>query len=1775
MLEAPRRGRGVGRERATAAGPPIPFPQDQFRFRKNLVLGGFAFAVMCLAVIGLASYVGVGVVRDDARRLGEMNDAIAFVEEMKVGVSQAQSAQRWFVVTGRDSDLSPFESAQKQVQGNLQRLPKSLVVSAAQQTQLRELEKMTGDQLKGFQDVIDLRRREGVAAAREMLDLAEGSEKEERLASLTGMILEDLAATKSEFQRRATESVNLTRAIVVLGSLVALGITGAGLRIIWRDFAGRAHAEGALREQARLLEEGNRLLESRVLERTAELQQAHERLSGRETLLRTVTHTARVGLVIVSEDHRYLFANRAYAEILDLPSDQIVGLRLADVIAPVYEQQVRPRLIRAFNGERVSFELRVPAKTAAAEERFYAVTYEPGKDQAGSCVVVVISEITALKRVEEKLRDALRETLDLRTALDEHAVVTFTDPQGRITEVNAKFCELTQYSREELIGQDHRIMNSGTHSKEFFREMWRTISQGRVWQGDFKNRAKDGSFFWVATTILPILDANGNPRQYLAIRADITARKAAEEARSRLSGIVRSSSDAIIGKTLDGIITSWNGGAEKIFGYTEAEAVGHSMRMVFPPDRLDEENEILARIARDETVSHFETKRLRKDGRLIDVSVTISPVQDGEGRIIGASKIARDITQQKLSEAALRKSEERFRAYVEQASDALFVHDFMGRFIDVNHQACASLQYTREELLRMSVFDVETDLDLARAQAGWARITPEQALTFQGRQRRKDGSAFPVEIRVGCFDHEGERSYMGMVRDVTERVRTEEALRTSEERLRIATETARVGLVIVDRARRYIYANRAYAEILGLPVADIVDHHVFAVMADRYEEWIRPRLDRAFAGERVSFEVIWPGAAESRHYAVTYEPRLLDGVVAQVVAVITDITERKLAEAALREREEQLRLYAEHSPVAIAMFDGDMRYLVASHRWKEDFHLGSESLAGRSHYEIFPEIPARWREVHRRCLAGAVEKCEEDSFTRADGTVDWIRWEVRPWRRANDSIGGIIVFSEDISARKRSEQDRGRLLQLIDHSRDFISTADLEGRLIFMNSGARRMIGLGPDDDPAILHFTDYVPAEWQDFFRDTVIRTVRATGEWEGEMQLRHQQTGALVDVWRSTFLVHGGLGEAIGFATVTRDITEQNRMMKALRESEELFAAAFRASPAAIAINRRRDLLILEVNDAFLRMFESTREDTVGRTIPEATLLKMEDVVSLGAELTARGAVSSEELEIESRTGRKLTVAVSIAVIHLHGEACALSTFIDLTERKRAEAAVRQWADAFEHCAHGIAIGDPRTNRIVACNPAFARLHGCSVAEVADSPDFHWYLAEEAERLRNRLHTADELGQVQEECVRRRRDGSTFQAQLDLVSVKDQAGNLLYRVATVQDITARKRAELALRDSELFNKEVLDALTDHIAVLDKEGRIVVVNEAWRRFATQNASDPAADGVGTNYLDVCEKAAVEARDPTAALVLAGIRNVINGSQNHFVIEYPCHSPHEERWFRLHVCPVTTRANSVVVAHEDVTVRRRAEEKVRQLNDDLEQRVVERTAQLEAANHELEAFSYSVSHDLRSPLRAIDGFSQALLEDFSPQLPEGAQRYLRSVRKGAQKMGLLIDDLLAFSRLSRAPLNRREVNMSRLLEESLQELAAQSSGRNIDFRFGKLPPCWGDGALLEQVWINLLSNAMKYTLRREQAVIEVECRDERGEMVYFVRDNGTGFDMRYAGKLFGVFQRLHRAEDYEGTGVGLAIVQRIIHRHGGRVWAESAVDQGATFSFTVSAQPPS
>jgi PAS domain S-box-containing protein len=431
-----------------------------------------------------------------------------------------------------------------------------------------------------------------------------------------------------------------------------------------------------------------------------------------------------------------------------------------------------------------------------------------------------------------------------------------------------------------------------------------------------------------------------------------------------------------------------------------------------------------------------------------------------------------------------------------------------------------------------------------------------------------------------------------------------------------------------------------------------------------------------------------------------------------------------------------------------------------------------------------------------------------------------------------------------------------------------------------------------------------------------------------------------------------------------------------------------------------------------------------------------------------------------------------------------------------------------------------------------------------------------------------------------------------------RDASGRVVGFIAAILDITERKQAEealairvrvasifLAIADDEMFNevlKIVLDVMASPFGVfgyLDEAGNLVVptmTRQIWDKCQVPDKTilfPRATWGDSSWPRAIREKRTIHSNEPSGSVPEGhvGIRRHISLPilfQGEVIGLFQV-ANRETDYAEADISTLEAIATQVAPLLSARLRRERAQEALHKLNAELEQRVQDRTAKLEAANQELEAFSYSVSHDLRAPLRAIDGYGRILAEDYESRLDPEGRRVLGVISSETQRMGQLVDDLLAFSRLGRQKLESSDINMAAMAQAVFGEQAAQSPKRALQLELKPLLPAHGDRAMIRVVLRNLLSNAIKFTKPRNPALIEVGSRQEDGQAVYHVKDNGVGFDMKYAHKLFGVFQRLHSTEEFEGTGVGLALVQRVIHRHGGRVWAEGRVNQGATFYFSL------
>ncbi|HPN51650.1 MAG TPA: PAS domain S-box protein [Anaerolineaceae bacterium] len=640
----------------------------------------------------------------------------------------------------------------------------------------------------------------------------------------------------------------------------------------------------------------------------------------------------------------------------------------------------------------------------------------------------------------------------------------------------------------------------------------------------------------------------------------------------------------------------------------------------------------------------------------------------------------------------------------------------------------------------------------------------------------------------------------------------------------------------------------------------------------------------------------------------------------------------------------------------------------------------------------------------------------------------------------------------------------------------------------------------------------------------------------------------------------------------------------------------------------------------------------------------------------------------------------------------------FFDVTQQKKAEAALRASEDRFRRMADNIRDGLTiiENNKPVYINHRLTEILGYEHDEILQMTGIDLAAPEEKERLRQLMmqRHADKLPLHELEYWIQRKDGSRRYI-LNRFSYENENRTNRYMVTT--DLTERKMAETALRESELKNRALLEAIPDMMFQFSRDGRFLDYKAArgnselalLPELFLNKRIDEVMPELGdltlsklnalftTGLMQVYEyslffmgemreyesrlvtcgedRALAIVRDiterkraeselaRTQAMLLAALQQTNAGvmiadapnaqikmvnqageiilgqteaeqlkvsAEHPQAISWRCYRPDgslydvmdlplvqavkngesfrnvemrvvrtdgSDCWILVNGSPIRDQQGQIIagiIIFPDITPQKEIEAALQKLNLELEQRVAQRTAQLEASNRELEAFSYSVSHDLRTPLRSMDGFSRALLEDYSDLLDETGRDYLKRIRVSSQRMASLIDDLLKLSRITRAEIHYESIDLSQMAHSIMHELQASHPERQVRFIAPGSLKAVGDVALITILMNNLLSNAWKFTSNHAEAVIELGCLEKGSDVIYYIKDDGAGFNMEYAGKLFGAFQRLHRETEFEGTGIGLAIVQRIIHRHGGKIWAESAEEKGATFYFTLPFHSP-
>lgn len=1110
-----------------------------------------------------------------------------------------------------------------------------------------------------------------------------------------------------------------------------------------------------------------------------------------------------------------------------------------------------------------------------------------------------------------------------------------------------------------------------------------------------------------------------------------------------------------------------------------------------------------------------------EDGDTVNVLGNVVPLLDESGRPRGAVGTFLDITGRKRAEEALRASEERFRVLSEAMPQIVWSADASGAIDYYNPRAIEYGGLNPEVVYGWNWAAIIHPDDLEATQSAWRRaLVTGETSAIEHRLRRADGQfRWHLTRAVPLRDAEGQVvRWIGTATDIHEKELAEEELerrvgeRTAElakskALLETVTSNAPVILFATDAQGVFTVHTGKAALATGLEAGEFIGKYYQEVLSNSSPS--RENIRRALTGEEFTDVVEGPvGAA----FEVRYTPlRDADGKIAGMIGLSLDITERKEAEGRLRESEEKYRTLFNSIDEGFCtievLFDENNK--PADYRFLE-INPSFEKQTGiqNARGRRMREIAPQHEEHWFEIYGNIALTGEPVRFENEAAQLH--RWyEVYAFRIGEPQQKNVAVLFNDITERKRAEVELRRVnraLKTLTECNEAMVRASEESDLL------ERVCRLLAEEGGHRLVWVGYAD---QDEAKS--VRPVAHAGFEEGYLD-------TVSITWADEERGRGPTGTAI------------------------------RTGQPCVARNYREDPKVAPWRA------EATRRGYAS---------------SLGLPLIANGrtlgALTLYSQAVDAFDGKEVSLLEDLATDLAFG----IHTLRAETERKRAmetlekqAAQLREQTMLLDLAPAAIFVRDME-RRIVYWNHGAEEIYGWSREEALGNvthmllrTQFPKPLAEiEAEALCDGLWEG--------ELLSTKRGGEPIVVASRWASHRDGQGNFVGFLECNLDITKRKRAEEALRESEERYRSVVTSMAEGVVLQDRTGAIT----AWNKSAEHILGLTSEEIAGRMSTDQGWRAIHEEGTPFPGAdhpAMVALRT----AQPQTAIRMGVHKPDGAlRWILVNAEPIfgpdKSLPQAVVATFSDITERKQAEEEIRRLNEDLERRVRERTAELEAMNKELEAFTYSVSHDLRAPLRHIDGFSRLLQEECSAKLDDTAQHYLDRIQAATLSMGRLIDDLLSLSRIGRREATLKLTGLGSLVKEVLNEFESETRGRRIEWKVGGLPFAECDPSLIKLVFRNLLSNALKFTRPRDVAVIEVGETVVNGQPAIFVRDNGVGFSMKYADKLFGVFQRLHREADFEGTGVGLATVQRIIHKHSGQTWAEGEINKGATFFFTL------
>ena len=902
--------------------------------------------------------------------------------------------------------------------------------------------------------------------------------------------------------------------------------------------------------------------------------------------------------------------------------------------------------------------------------------------------------------------------------------------------------------------------------------------------------------------------------------------------------------------------------------------------------------------------------------------------------------------------------------------------------------------------------------------------------------------------------------------------------------------------------------------------------------------------------------------------------------------VVRDITARKQAEEKLRSHAALL----DQASDAIIVRDSENRVTFINRAAQHMYGLSAEEASGRVSHELLQtKFPIALAAIEVALATNGDWEGElRHTTNQGDEVVVASRWTLQ--RDEQGAPTAILEIDRDITERKRAEELRERLAAIVDSSEDAIISKTLDGTITAWNRGAEKVFGYSAAEivgkSIRVLLPPDRIEEEL------SILDRIRRGQIVEHFETVRVRKDGTHINVSATISPIRGGDGVIVGASKVARDITERKHAEDALREKERRLSESQRiAHIGSWAYDLKDPAGRFEWSEELYRLYGVSSDTFVPTLDSLLSLVLSEDRSAIKKWMTdcAAGEKPSDmdvRLRLSDGTVRVFSRRGELQYDADNKPTRLVGTSQDITERRQVEAALRESEERLLAMANGI--------------PQLAWIAGADGSIYWYNQRWYEFTGTTPEQMKGwgwqSVHHPDFLAQVLAEWTSALSRGEPFEMEFPLrdadglfrafltrvMPLKDSAGRVVRWFGTNTDISEFKRTQerLAVQAEELRHSRqalevqsymlqcVLDSMVEGLVAADEHGNFILWNPAAEKIMGLGAANLPPSEWSTHY-GLFLPDTVTPIPPGETPLERTLRG--ESVTNEIFLRKP--GLNRGLWLETNGSPLIDKDGVMrggVLAFRDITRRREDELEIRKLNEDLEERIAKRTEQLEATNRELEAFSYSVSHDLRSPLRHIASYARILMNEFGPTMAVEAREHLQRIGDAVGRMGLLIDALLKMAVLHRQSLRLRHSELNPIVDEVIAMLQPECQGRDVEWHIAKLPALECDPVLMTQIFQNLIGNALKYSRRRSRAVIQVDSIQQPDKPpIFFVRDNGAGFNIKYAEKLFGVFQRFHADSEFEGTGVGLATVHRIIQKHGGVIWAEAAPDQGATFYFAL------